>query len=646
MASMQELRTRTAAFLEQPEHPPVRMREAATAAVQEPPPFSLFVPAQLKEAIDLAAHLMELANATEGDAGLEQVLDAIDEAARERNLEMVKYALMVFITHHPRGRLLPIPPLEQRAPTAVLPSRAPGLRAAFGPEAALDWFREDTWVNDHHSKWHIVYPGDGHPNPQNPQQRILRNRQGELFYYMHQQMLARYDTERFALTLPATAPLSDYAAPIPEAYAANLPGFSHRQPNTVPRDVVFPNGFRYRVQDHAQRRDRLMNAALSGTLVRGGASVPFNDISLLAGTAESTIGSIDGPGWLDPLSFYGSHHNFGHVLLADLIDPAGPNPGLPGVMTSTATAMRDPIFYRWHRHVDEFFFTWQERHLPPYDFSDAPAGVVIRKGLAGWAAGDSPDVLVCQQRDIAGAGAAGFDGGAFAETTFGGGAWDLPRASFPMVASQIETHMRTQAMTLPNGTTVNKPYADHEDFVYFIRAENQAPQDRAVTVRVFLAAAAHADNRRLWIEMDKFGVTLPGSRRTVIFRPSRLSSVARKPAWRPSEPRPALTGTPADARNYCDCGWPYHLLLPRGTVSGMPFRLMVMLTDWNVDRVGADSRCGSLSFCGSRDTDYPDSRAMGYPFDRRPAAGLTVSQMLAHPSLRHVATTTATIRLT
>jgi hypothetical protein len=77
----------------------------------------------------------------------------------------------------------------------------------------------------------------------------------------------------------------------------------------------------------------------------------------------------------------------------------------------------------------------------------------------------------------------------------------------------------------------------------------------------------------------------------------------------------------------------------------MPFRLMVMVTDWTVDRVGADSACGSLSFCGARDADYPDARAMGYPFDRPIAGGLTVSGMLAHPALRHVAATNMTIRL-
>jgi hypothetical protein len=142
-------------------------------------------------------------------------------------------------------------------------------------------------------------------------------------------------------------------------------------------------------------------------------------------------------------------------------------------------------------------------------------------------------------------------------------------------------------------------------------------------------------------------VTLPASQQVTVFRTSRQSSVVRKPAWRPSEPRPtSAPGTPPDARNYCDCGWPYHLLLPRGSAAGVPFRLMVMMTDWLVDRVGADSPCGSLSFCGARDTDYPDARAMGYPFDRAFANGLAISQMIAQPALQHVAATTVTIRLT
>jgi len=656
MVTLEQLQARTTGFLV-PQ--PVRgvaaaARRAAEGALDRP--FQLFVPAELKAAIDLAAHFMELANAAPDDSGLDAVLDAADAASRERGIDHVKYALMVFITHHPKGRLLPIPPLEQREPERIVPAAAslrlsgrrggPQLEGrAVGIEASLDWFREDTWVNDHHSKWHIVYPGDGHPNPQNPQQRVLRNRQGELFYYMHQQMLARYDTERFALGLPLTQPFAEYTQPIGEGYVADLAGFSNRAPNSVLRDLDFGNGTFYRVQDHLARRDRIAAAATTGALAWNGTNIQIPDLSLLAATAESTMGSVDGAGWLNPSSFYGSHHNFGHVLIANLADPNGPNPTRPGVMTSTDTAMRDPVFYRWHRHVDDFFTMWQNAHLPPHNFADAPGGIVVRKGLAGWPAGQSPDVLVCLQRSIPGSSQAGFDGGVFAENSFGGANWNQPRAAFPVLANEIQTRMLVQNITLANGAVVPKQYIDHDDYAYCIRVENTSPQDRPVTVRIFLAAEALSQDRRLWIEMDKFGVTLRAGTRVVLYRSSRQSSVARKPAWRPTEPRPAFApGTPQSTRNYCDCGWPYHLLLPRGTTQGLTFRLMVMLTDWTIDRVGADSTCGSLSFCGSRDTDYPDSRPMGYPFDRPLPAGVTIGQMLTDPASRNVAATNVVIR--
>lgn len=36
-----------------------------------------------------------------------------------------------------------------------------------------------------------------------------------------------------------------------------------------------------------------------------------------------------------------------------------------GVMGDSATAMRDPIFYRWHAYIDDLFQE-HKRRLPPY----------------------------------------------------------------------------------------------------------------------------------------------------------------------------------------------------------------------------------------------------------------------------------------
>jgi len=52
-------------------------------------------------------------------------------------------------------------------------------------EHRISYFREDIGINLHHWHWHLVYPFDG------PLNIVNKNRRGELFYYMHQQIIAR-----------------------------------------------------------------------------------------------------------------------------------------------------------------------------------------------------------------------------------------------------------------------------------------------------------------------------------------------------------------------------------------------------------------------------------------------------------------------
>jgi hypothetical protein len=172
------------------------------------------------------------------------------------------------------------------------------------------------------------------------------------------------------------------------------------------------------------------------------------------------------------------------------------------------------------------------------------------------------------------------------------------------------------------------PYLDHKEFVYFLRLENPTDVVQDVTVRIFLVPQQLAEKRRMWIEMDKFRRTLQPQQKAVVYRRAADSSVVRKPNSKPPTFLPIRRNSESvsDTATYCDCGWPYNLLLPRGQAgAGMPFRLLVVLTDWNKDKVSADSSCGSLSFCGAKQ-NYPDTRDMGYPFDR-PVSG-TIANMI------------------
>jgi tyrosinase len=141
--------------------------------------------------VRLADTLMATADQTPGEDGLKAVLDEA-ERAMAGDPGAASQALMMFITHHHAGSQLPIPALEERQPQIVdLSARAmAGLaRTDDDPQTALAWFRTDPLANQHHEHWHVVYPHEGIPDGQG--HVTVQDRQGEIFLYMHQQMLAR-----------------------------------------------------------------------------------------------------------------------------------------------------------------------------------------------------------------------------------------------------------------------------------------------------------------------------------------------------------------------------------------------------------------------------------------------------------------------
>ena len=344
---------------------------AATALVAR---FSPFNPVQAQQANQLARSFVKLADSAEGTAGLQAVLDEADKAMATEDPELVRYALMLFITHHPQGNQLKIKPLEKRAPQLVLPSKKPAVPlrveakvakttmveatviAAVAPsEALLNWFREDPKANEHHEHWHLVYPFTG-----DPVTGMTRDRQGELFLYMHEQMIARYNAERLAVGLDPVAPLpslDDYSEQVTDGYTPDpnlLEGqtpqgqlfpYSSRPTGTQFADLGQPTRPAFRVADLKHSGDTLRQAAQSGTF-QDGTPVTAN---LLGSTIEATIDSVSasGDGNAPPLtSFYGNHHNFGHVFLANANDPKNFPNDVPGVMNTPVTAIRDPIFFR------------------------------------------------------------------------------------------------------------------------------------------------------------------------------------------------------------------------------------------------------------------------------------------------------------
>lgn len=60
------------------------------------------------------------------------------------------------------------------------------------------------------------------------------------------------------------------------------------------------------------------------------------------------------------------------------------------------------------------------------------------------------------------------------------------------------------------------------------------------------------------------------------------------------------------ATRFCGCGWPHNLLIPRGKPEGMPCTLLVMVSDYELDKVGDNLYMNINTGC---------SNEMYYPLD-------------------------------
>lgn len=671
------------------------------SAEAPPPGFSWFVEGDALRAGLLAVRLSAAAAArSDENDGLQHALDIAERERPGADPELIRQGLALFVTHNDRGRNLLKPRTAQAAPNLFTPPTAAysGPTISIGGLApGLDYWREDILANEHHQHWHEVYPFIGRPpasfaqwigeveahhlvalleaihptglwaetvadsssaevaehfsqeltdagrnrlvaaamNSAHPlhwsQFRRLFNlndRHGELFIYMHQQMLARYDAELLSHDLARVEPLgpTQWSEPIAEGYDPEVDPeewpFTIRNPGQTIRD-----GYRSQLSRLQLEVDE---ALANGTVADKGVALPL--------TADSFGEFVER-----------RLHNTGHNAIAELSEPRVPHDDdtRVGVMASTLTAIRDQAFWRWHKHIDNIGFAWQDT-LEPEAFDDAPA-VMLRGALsepdhAEWS---SPDIILVNSADLP-QGLPPAEMHDFGANLFGGAAWDADftaatahsgEASL-QTTDELVTFLRTQDI---RGYDKPVTYLKHEPFSYFVRTVNTGEQPQSVTVRIFLVPAAEAHDRRAWIEMDKFPAELrPGQ--NVLYRPDRESSVIKRRAeTSPADIESRPLERTALEQSYCDCGWPYTLLLPRGTEGGLECRVLVMMTNAVADGIVDPGSCGSVSFCGSRDR-YPDRREMGYPFARRFAGPTDTALANTLLPLPNVAARTVRIR--
>ena len=181
-------------------------------------------------------------------------------------------------------------------------------------------------------------------------------------------------------------------------------------------------------------------------------------------------------------TFYGDLHNMGHVFVSYIHDPDHRHLESFGVMGDSATAMRDPIFYRWHSYIDDIFQEYKAT-LPRYSENQL----------------NYPGITV-SNIEIQSQGS--------------------PKNTFNTFWQQSDVDLSRGMDFQPRGSVfVRFTHLQHQPFTYKITVNNQANGSRQGTCRIFLAPKndekgnpwLFRDQKTMFIELDKFTVNCKSS---------------------------------------------------------------------------------------------------------------------------------------
>ena len=501
-----------------------------------------------KNSNELANLLQQLDKAGEKsiDPALKLAMEFIDNNV---NPNLVKWALGIFLTHskiaHSMGIVAPSLKFHSQFKSDKKPPLSNPVTAdTMVGVNTLAYFREDYDFNDHHWHWHLVYPYAGNGK----YQRVI-DRQGELFLYMHSQMIARYNAELLSWDLDMTHAWG-YDDVLTYGYTP-VPGLRDKYGARPPWQGWYEDHSPHLSEEEAPPKKKVLigwhnnifRAIEEGHFITEKVNGESGKLMLTKENTMNWVGIVveaenrelqeiaPGSGEFISRDLYGSLHNNGHDKFAEIGYKEYTSDQNPlGVMSSNIGSPRDPCFWLWHRHIDDFRQVVVKKYVHSLDEFKPDAEI--------------KELKVAPQDQAS-------------KTPPGGIATFLGPPQLSHNECNAKLGHEPYQWELIVASTRNPP------------PDQKHPQE--FTVRLFIAPAVLIQDQRAWIEMDKFTYKLCKEIDT-IFRKDTESSVARK--------LHAVTET-QDSR--CLCGWPPNMMLPIGKPGGMEYVAFAMLTN---DRLG------------------------------------------------------------
>jgi len=423
-------------------------------------------------------------------------------------------------------------------------------------ETKLDYHREDSLFHAFHALFHRVF-----------ESLVKRkySRSFELFFYTHQQILRRAAVEREVLGIKPLVPLNP-----PQIRKPLGPGY---QAGWFAWDNL------------GNRIDNCEIPIINGTFV---ALIDQKFAEIHAYMKKSKTFEEFGMN-LDK-RYHTKGHTFIAVACSAIYDPETDTGD--GVMSFSEVSARDPIFYRWHAHIEDIAQQFRDTK-PLYKESD----FLLYDGV------EVERVSTVLSKNLA--------------------------MTEDDVRNLLITHWEHKTIQHDELSSISYNRLNHLDFKYEIEVKNRNKVKDKVFVRLWLGVLSDKDDLssyqpKYMIEMDQFAHKLSGEETETIERQSKESAATMK------EIGTTLISFMEAIRTYSKdttswCGYPHNLLVPRSLnynpekedLGGKTFVLMAFVTSAARD-VTAGSDGIEHMLCGHKDIKTKlDGKPFGFPFDKQ-----------------------------
>nr|ACU78069.1 hexamerin-like protein 2 [Locusta migratoria] len=451
----------------------------------------------------------------------------------------------------------------------VLYSNYSGYPVASNPEELVSYFTEDIGLNSY-----VAYQYYKYPYWLNPKNYSLPEYQyrGESFFFVLQQLLARYYLERLSNHLPDVKAV-DYNHPVLVGYYPELRLQNGREAPARPEGIFARNVDILYVEEIRNYERRIRDGIDYGYL----AGYNYEKYNVREKDYTNVLGNIlEGNEDSINKEYYGAFYRNLISLFGHIVDPVH-RYGVPAsVLEQPETQLRDPLFYRIGKRVLSIFYHYKNL-LRPYTHEDLYL----------------PGVTV---EDIT------FD--------------------------KLVTFFDTFDFEINNALTLSKPeegagfsYAarqyrlNHKPFFYHLKVKSEKEVDSVV--RVFIGPKYDAlgreysleERKQYYVLLDTFNYKLVAGENDIKRSSNDFPFYAKEaPSWYDLY-KATSSAVKGEDKFFLDkfrshFGFPQRLALPRGTRSGLPLSVFTIVT-----QASPDAKNPIL--------EHGDLHAAGFPFDRR-----------------------------